>query len=143
LPHLLKRECAHIVNISSMGGFFPFREQTIYGASKAAVKLFSEGLYTELIDTNVAVSVVFPGAIDTRITQNSDVTLDIQASDVSGLLKPLSPERAAMKIIKGMERDKFQIYVGIDSNMMNIFYRTTPLLATKFMSSIMKAVMPE
>ena len=143
LPHLLKRDSAHIVNISSMGGFFPVREQTIYGASKAAVKLFSEGLYTELLDTNVAVSVVFPGAINTRITQNSDVTLDIQASDVAGLLKPLSPESAAKKIIKGMERNKFQIYIGFDSNLMNIFYRLNSLWATRFMYSMMKALMPD
>jgi short-subunit dehydrogenase len=39
LPELLKRPAAHIVNISSMGGFFPFPGQTVYGASKAALKL--------------------------------------------------------------------------------------------------------
>jgi NAD(P)-dependent dehydrogenase (short-subunit alcohol dehydrogenase family) len=44
LPHLLTRPEAHIVNISSMGGFLPVPGQTIYGASKAAVKLLTEGL---------------------------------------------------------------------------------------------------
>ena len=44
LPHLLERPDAHIVNISSMGGFLPVPGQTVYGASKAAVKLFTEGL---------------------------------------------------------------------------------------------------
>ena len=37
----------HIVNVSSMGGFLPVPGQTIYGASKAAVKLFTEGLHSE------------------------------------------------------------------------------------------------
>src|SRR5699024_1543881 len=44
LPHLLSMPEAHIVNTSSMGGFLPVPGQTIYGASKAAVKLFTEGL---------------------------------------------------------------------------------------------------
>ena len=53
LPYLLERPEAHIVNVSSMGGFFPVPGQILYGASKAAVKLFTEGLYAELIETNV------------------------------------------------------------------------------------------
>ena len=63
LTHLLSRPEAHLVNVSSMGGFLPVPGQTIYGASKAAVKLFTEGLYSELLDTPVQVTVVFPGAM--------------------------------------------------------------------------------
>jgi NAD(P)-dependent dehydrogenase (short-subunit alcohol dehydrogenase family) len=35
LPHLLKRPEAHLVNVSSMGGFLPVPGQSVYGASKA------------------------------------------------------------------------------------------------------------
>lgn len=52
LPHLLKRLEAHIVNTSSMGGFLPVPGQTIYGASKSAVSLFTDGLHSELLATN-------------------------------------------------------------------------------------------
>ena len=71
LPVLIDRLEAHLANVSSMGGFFPFPGQTIYGASKAAVKLFTEGLYAELLDSQVSVSVIMPGAVATGITQNS------------------------------------------------------------------------
>lgn len=37
LPFLTARPEAHVANVSSMGGFFPFPGQTVYGASKAAV----------------------------------------------------------------------------------------------------------
>ena len=40
----------YIVNVSSMGGFFPFPGQTIYGASKAALKIFTEGLQHLFLD---------------------------------------------------------------------------------------------
>jgi len=41
LPELLKRPEAHILNVASMGGFLPVPGQSIYGASKAAVKLMT------------------------------------------------------------------------------------------------------
>ena len=63
------RKEQYIVNVSSMGGFFPFPGQTIYGASKAALKLFTEGLFAELEKTNVRVMIVLPGAMATNITK--------------------------------------------------------------------------
>ncbi len=71
LPHLLRRPEAHIVNISSMGGFLPVPGQTIYGAQKLPW-FQTEGLHSELKDTNVRVTVVFLGAINTNITMNWD-----------------------------------------------------------------------
>jgi NAD(P)-dependent dehydrogenase (short-subunit alcohol dehydrogenase family) len=75
LPLLLLRPAGHVVNVSSMGGFLPVPGQTIYGASKAAVKLMTEGLHSELKDTAVRVTVVFPGAVATNITTNSGVAI--------------------------------------------------------------------
>lgn len=66
LPHLVERPEACVVNVSSMGGLVPVPGQTLYGASKAAVRLLTEGLYAELRGTAVAVSVAFPGALAPR-----------------------------------------------------------------------------
>jgi NADP-dependent 3-hydroxy acid dehydrogenase YdfG len=98
LPALLERPEAHIVNLSSMGGFVPVPGQTIYCAAKAGVKLLSEGLASELIHTNVRVTVVFPGAIATNIAANSGLGQPSAGAKDSGAIKPLSP-RAAAEII--------------------------------------------
>jgi short-subunit dehydrogenase len=141
LPHLLKRPEAHIVNVSSMGGFFPFPSQTMYGASKAAVKILTEGIYSELIESNVRVTVVFPGAIATNISQNSGVT-GLAAMDASSSKIPLtSAEKAAEAIIKGMEKNKFQVYVGNDAKLMNLLYKIAPQWATRFMQQQMKGIL--
>ena len=66
LPHLISRPEACLVNVSSMGGFTPVPGQAAYGASKAAVKLLTEALHSELRETGVRVTVVFPGAIQTE-----------------------------------------------------------------------------
>jgi len=141
LPFLLERTEAHIVNISSMGGFFPFPGQTLYGASKAAVKLLTEGLYSELLDTNIGVTVVFPGAIATKITENSGVSRDNNDAESSSSLPMTSPSDAATTIIEGMEKDKFQVYVGNDAKLMNILYKLIPKRATHFMQRRMKGML--
>ena len=136
LPELEARPIAHIVNVSSMGGFFPFPGQTIYGASKAALKLFTEGLYSELLDTNVKVTIVFPGATATDIAKNSNVEMAISAGESK--IKMLPASKAAKLIIDGMERDKFKIYVGTDSKIMNFMYKINDKAAIKFINKMMK-----
>ncbi len=142
LPKLLERPEAHLVNVSSMGGLLPVPGQSVYGASKAAVKLLTEGLYAELKDTNVHVSIVFPGATKTEITANSGVTAPIQASDPENSNFPmLSAEEAANIIINGIEKKKYQIFTGKDSKYMNILYRLNPKFATTFIANKMKALL--
>ena len=49
IPILKSNKESIIVNVSSMGAFVPVSGQTIYGASKAAVKLLTEGLMRKII----------------------------------------------------------------------------------------------
>ena len=137
LPWLLKRPEAHIVNVSSMGGFMPVPGQTIYGASKAAVKLMTEGLHSELRATPVRVSVVFPGAVATNITENSGVaTPSAQAGAKE--YKTLSAEKAAQIILDGMVKDHYRILVGSDAKMLDRLYRLHPRRAAAFLANQMK-----
>lgn len=132
LPYLLKRPEAHIVNISSLGGFIPFPGQTIYGASKAALKLLTEGLYAELKDSNVKVTIIHPGAMQTRIMSNSG--LETMGSEDSLTKNPmiLSADKAAKKVIRAMEKDKFRAMVGKDARILDILYRLHPRKAVDF-----------
>jgi short-subunit dehydrogenase len=142
LPHLLKRPVAHIVNVSSMGGFLPVPGQSVYGASKAAIKLMTEGLYAELLDTNVRVTVVLPGAMETNISVNSGVTQMMDASsDEAQSFKALSPITAAQVVVRGIEKDAFRILVGSDAKFMDFIYRLNPKYATRYISKKMKSLL--
>ena len=142
LPHLLTRPEAHIVNISSMGGFLPVPGQTIYGASKAAVKLLTEGLNSELADTNVKVTVVFPGAVNTNIARNSGLKNQAQSPAEQKPGQILSASKAAEIIINGMENDRYRVLVGKDSVFMDMIYRLNPKRAAGFISKKMKVLLP-
>jgi NAD(P)-dependent dehydrogenase (short-subunit alcohol dehydrogenase family) len=86
LPMLLKAEEGHIVNTSSVNGFWasvgPRIPHTAYSAAKFAVKGFTEALITDLrINApHVKCSVVMPGHIGTSIPSNSR---KIQGGDLS------------------------------------------------------------
>ncbi|HEY3338329.1 MAG TPA: SDR family oxidoreductase [Propionicimonas sp.] len=128
LPHLLARPQAALVNVSSMGAFIPVPGQTIYGASKAAVKLLTEGLHAELRGTPVRVTVVFPGAVATSITENSGVQAPAVAggNDNAANRKVLPPSQAAQIIIDGMQKGAYRVVVGRDAKVMDWLTRLVP-----------------
>ena len=146
LPHLLRRPVAHIVNVSSMGGFVPVPGQTVYGASKAAVKLLTEGLHSELEGTPVAVTVVFPGAVGTNITGNSGVAspgtmTPEQQAEAAKKHKTLAPAEAARIIIDAMERDAYRVTVGKDATMLDRLSRLSPKRAAALIQKNMKSLL--
>ncbi len=64
LPGMLERKRGHVVNLASIAGMTIVPYETIYAATKHAVKGFSFGLYAELRGTGVGVSIVSPGTVD-------------------------------------------------------------------------------
>lgn len=140
LPELLKRPEGHIVNVSSMGAYAPVPGQSIYGASKAAVKLMSEGLYAELLETNVHVTVIFPGATSTNIAANSGVAMEGQSADRSKF-KMLSADDAARLIIEGMESNAYHVFTGSDAKMMDRLARYAPNRVAKIIYKQMKSLL--
>jgi len=143
LPYLLRRPEAHIANLSSMGGFVPVPGQTIYGAAKAGVKLLTEGLASELLNTKVRVSVIFPGAIATNIMANSGVDFRPMNAGGGGAMKALTPSKAAELILNGIELNAYQIFVGKDSSLMDKLYRLSPGFAARSIASKMRSLLPE
>jgi len=141
LPGLLKRPQASIVNVSSMGGLVPVPGQTMYGASKTAVKLFSEGLYGEMQGTNVAVTTVFPGGVATGIAENSGAGRPGQAERAGEATSKLTTAAsAASQIVDGIENGAFRVMVGNDAKMVDRLSRLAPRKAVETIASKMKSL---
>lgn len=134
LPELKSRPEGYIVNVGSMGGFFPFPYQTVYGASKAALGLLTEGLYSELLNSKIKVTLALPGAIATDIVTNSNVAVR-ENSDSN--VKMTSAEDAAYQIIEAIEKERWKIYIGSDAKFMNFIYKLNPRKAIKFINKMM------
>lgn len=142
LPGFLDRPVAHVANVSSMGGFLPVPGQTIYGASKAAVRLLTEGLYAELRDSRVAVTLIFPGAVRTDITANSQVASPVSAEEAERSKFPTTaPDDAARMIVDGIEADRFHVFVGRDARLMNLLNRLAPRRSTHLIQRQMRRLL--
>ena len=101
LPMLMAADEGHIINTSSVNGFWatigPNVSHTSYAAAKFAVKGFTEALVTDLRLTapHIKCSVVMPGHIGTSIASNSrKVQMDTESDDLSAEEIAQTRERA-------------------------------------------------
>lgn len=129
LPYLMKRPEASLVNISSVFGMMGAMGQGPYVMSKFAVRGFTETLRMEILDSNVCVTQVHPGGIDTNIVRNSRFR---EGEDKEAFAKkfkkvaPTSPHDAAKKIIKGIQGKKWRVLIGSDARQIDIMTRLFP-----------------
>ena len=72
IPHMLRQGGGTVVNISSFAAKVSPPRETMYAASKAAMNAFTEGLWNDLAGSNIHVSVINPGPIDTEIWLKED-----------------------------------------------------------------------
>jgi short-subunit dehydrogenase len=129
LPYLKQAPEAHIVNVSSMFGFFSMPGQAMYSASKAGVRGFSEALWTELANTSVRVTTVHPGTIRSNVIRSSRM-LDAQAQLKAAALQEkfgMPTDKAAEKIVRAVERNKLRVVVGADAHIGEFLKRLLPV----------------
>jgi 3-hydroxy acid dehydrogenase / malonic semialdehyde reductase len=69
LPGMVSRAHGHVINIGSIAGHQTYPNGNVYCATKAAVKVLSEGLKMDLLGTSVRVSSVDPGMVATEFSQ--------------------------------------------------------------------------
>lgn len=78
VPHMIKQNSGHIVNLSSIAGRVVFAAGSVYCATKYAVRAFSEGLRQELSTRhNIRVTTIEPGIVATELTNTiTDTALE-------------------------------------------------------------------
>jgi len=99
LPQLKNQQSGHIAMISSLAGFFGLPNSSGYGPSKAAMMNYSESIYNDCKKNNIYVSVINPGFVKTRLTDQNDFYMPFL----------MSAEKAADIIYKGLEKKKYDI----------------------------------
>jgi short-subunit dehydrogenase len=135
LPHLQRQSEAHIVNISSIFGIIAPAGQTAYCAAKFAVRGFSEALRHELQmnKSPVRLSVVHPGGVSTNIASNARMGIGVtdnlrrtEAIDRFAEVAKTTPRDAALRIIRGVEKNEPRILIGSDARRLDLLQRFKP-----------------
>jgi NAD(P)-dependent dehydrogenase (short-subunit alcohol dehydrogenase family) len=108
----------NVINVSSSAGNFPSPSMGAYAASKGAVSIWTEDLKMELVDTNVHVTVLCPGVVNTAIVRGH---LGVSASVSDATLATMhqyyeregcSPDVVARDVVKAVRLDRDIVLSG-------------------------------
>lgn len=128
LPYLKLSNVAWLVNISSGAGLIGVANYSSYNVTKFAVRGLTEALRSELRGTNVNVSCVHPGGVDTNIEKAGQHAAEAKESalKLASAIKQMSADDAAQIILAGMVKKKKRILVGRDIKILDIVARLLP-----------------
>ncbi|ABW67055.1 SDR family NAD(P)-dependent oxidoreductase [Desulfosudis oleivorans] len=124
---MVEQGFGHIINTASTAGLVPIPVITAYATTKHAVVGLSISLRPEAAKAGVRVSVVCPGYVSTSIFDKGTVV----KGDMAGLLstmpiKPISPEKAAGYIVRGVAANRGVIVFPFHARFLWALYRMCP-----------------
>ena len=117
LPGMLQRGSGHIINISSMGGCIGAFGYSAYGASKFAVRGFSDVLRSELKPLGIRVSIAFPSDTDTPQLAYEAPFKPPETKALARKVKVMSPEFVAKITLQQAARGRYIILPGLENNL--------------------------
>jgi NAD(P)-dependent dehydrogenase (short-subunit alcohol dehydrogenase family) len=119
----------HVVNVSSAAGLVALPWHAAYSASKYGLRGLSEVLRFDLARHRIGVSLVVPGAVKTPLINTVEIAgVDREDPRVARWVErfsghAVSPERAAEKILAGVEKNRYLIYTSADIRALYAFKR--------------------
>jgi short-subunit dehydrogenase len=113
LPNMIAHKSGQIVTITSLVGKIGTPLRSGYAASKHALHGFFDSLRAEVHDDNIKVLLVCPGFIHTNVSVNA-LSADGQTTGIMDKNQEtgMPPEVLASKVLKAMQSNKQEIYIG-------------------------------
>jgi short-subunit dehydrogenase len=129
LPYMITAGGGQIAATSSISGRFGFPLRSAYSASKQALHGFFETLLLEHKKDNIRVSVLIPGRVRTKISLYALTASGEEHGKMDeGQDKGITPEKAAVQIIRGLRRNRREILVGSSELLMLSIRKYFPAL---------------
>ncbi|WP_067546269.1 SDR family NAD(P)-dependent oxidoreductase [Nocardia crassostreae] len=122
--HMIDRgRGGHIVNVSSMGAFAPYRLGTPYCVTKYAAKHFSDCIRAELAPHRIGVTVVCPGLIASNLAETASMSgvTDRQADVIREVvargmaLIAMDPDKAGQRIVSAVRKNRALRMIRLES----------------------------
>ena len=104
IPFMVKRNSGHIINIGSIAGHEVYPKGNVYCASKHAVDALTKGIRIDLVDTNLRVTTIDPGLVETEFSIVRFRGNAKRAKTVYTGIEPLTPADVADAIIYAATR---------------------------------------
>ncbi|MBJ6762584.1 SDR family NAD(P)-dependent oxidoreductase [Myxococcaceae bacterium JPH2] len=133
LPGMIARgQGGHVVNVSSLTGFFATEPFAAYGTTKYAVFGLSEALRADLSRYGIGVTTLCPGMTDTAITENArargeygDTAARARTADLFHRRR-YGPERVAKVVLSAIRRNRAVVPVTWEAWLLYYLKRLAP-----------------
>ena len=113
LPQWQQKQSGHVVVISSIVGKFGAAQRSAYAASKHALHGYFDSLRAEVGQDNIKVTIICPGYVNTPISLNALTPTGTKFNKMNiNQVNGISAEVCAMKIIKAIEKNQQEVYIG-------------------------------
>lgn len=113
---MMFQKTGKIAVIASVAGYRGLPNSLAYGASKAGLINLCEGIYPELKASNVALAIINPGFVETRLTQKNNFAMPAI----------ISAKEASNIIFKGLSTNKFEIHFPLKFTLLMKLIRVIP-----------------
>lgn len=131
LKTLQRNGHSYILNVGSMASFFYLPKKQVYGATKSFIYFFSKSLRRELRKSNVQVSVLCPGGMNTNLA----LTLMNKTGNCLSRLSVMNPEEVVPVAIDGLLRGKEVIIPGKLNKFFMLLDKILPELIKKIITN--------
>ena len=137
LPLLLESSSPAIINIDSSSALMTLAGTSVYSASKAALKSYSEALREEYRG-KIYVGIVCPGFTKTNIFRNQNEEKNVNDKKLMDMISTDCDKMVKM-IMKGIRRkEPLQVH-GFDAHAMSFFNRLMPVNGSRLFCAVMKS----
>ena len=103
-----KQGFGHIINIGSLGGIVPMPYSAVYSSTKFALRGFNYSLAQELNGSGINVSLISPGAVNTKMLYKEARNNN---STISFVPKIINTDTVADRVLKVIEKPKTEIFI--------------------------------
>ena len=132
-PSMIERSSGSIVAISSAAGLLGVFGYSAYGSTKYAVRGLCDVLRTELTPHGIHVGCVFPTDVDTPQFDAERPHLPPEALAISGSVKPISADKVAVAILKGVDKRRANIFTDAGTTVLDRLVRVAPGLTQRWL----------
>lgn len=104
LPNMIASNSGTIINVSSVGAFYPFYKSSVYVGTKAFISMLTETIAMELKGTNIRIQDLCPGMTDTDFF--AKIGVDISTRTKKGNVRVQTPEEVVDSSLRCLKKNK-------------------------------------
>ena len=114
LPGMLARDRGHLFFVGSIGGRHATPNTAVYGATKAAIHAFAEGLRHDVLGSSIRVTALMPGRVQTRLYDGVFGSHDAAAATLYADFDAVQPADVAGVLLTALDQPAYVDLTAIE-----------------------------